>query len=119
MQQEQYDEVYYYGQNDEKESWSQGDNNEFTIDSKRFLHSFNDEPAEIWYLIHYNTTIKHFEQWYNHGYLHRLTGPASIKYEENGEVFKLYYIDGEQMIQERFEIHTNRYKLLNELNDEN
>ena len=91
------------------------DNNNFTVDSNNFLHSFNDEPAYIRnpsksYLVHKSLT------WFNHGTKHRLFGSAFIQYNEDGTIYdKEYRIEGKELTQEQGETQTNRYKLLNEL----
>ena len=78
-------------------------NNNLSIDNKGWLHSFDDKPADYSY--------EWSEEWYKHGRLHRLTGPARIW-------FSMYefWIEGKQIFnKEEFEIKANRILMLGEI----
>ena len=83
-----------------------------TIDLNKYFHSYNDEPA---YISYYDEDEKNYinnEQWYEHGYVHRLTGPATIDYNHYE---KQYCIYGKRMSQEEWEVEVNRLLMLNEI----
>ena len=84
-------------------------NNIICVDREGVIHSFNDKPA---YINYQQNNKKDFEVWFNHGKEHRLTGPARITYDGEGNIRKKYYfIDGKYLTQQEFE----EYKLLKEI----
>ena len=83
-----------------------------TIDSNDFIHTYNDEPGYI----RKNGRNKESEQWFNHGYRHRLNGPAFIEYfNDHGLVEEFYFINGNLLTQQEFETEVNRISMLNEI----
>ena len=70
-----------------------------TVDSDRFIHSYNNEPGFIRFY-NYVTNTKSIEIWYKHGKYDNLSGCAINRYFKDGE---------------RMEIETNRINMLNDL----
>ena len=90
------------------------DTETITVDSDNFEHSFDDKPSTIITDV-LNGSIR-YKYWFNHGKKHRFTGPAFISYYDDGTISnKEYWIEGEEISQEEFELLNNRCELLNEL----
>ena len=105
---------YYYESSGYMYHWTKSDDNLFTVDENNFFHSYNDEPAEIWYEKN-GDKIKNSEEWFYNGYRHRLNDPAKIIYI-NGKIgLKEYYIHGKQLTKEEWEIEVNRLEMLQEI----
>ena len=70
------------------------------VDSYGFLNSINDEPSYT----RMHQGRKYEEAWYKHGYFHRLTGPACISYDSNGEIYyKEYWVENKEYSEEEFD----------------
>ena len=92
---------------------TKSENNKITVDKNNFQHSFNDQPAFIYY---FKSGKIESEWWMNHGYEHRLTGPAMIEYWDNDDlIISHYYLYGNLLTKEQWETEVNRIKMLNEI----
>ena len=79
---------------------------DFTVDENGFLNS-----VIVSILYDGELLIKY----YNHGYLHRLDGPAIIRKSYEKTIAKTYYINGKYYVKKDFDIMINRNNILNEL----
>ena len=77
----------------------------FSINSDRFLHSFDDKPSLI---------IGNSSYWDYNGLQHRINGPALIETYSKGTNLQ-YFLYGVEYSKEQWEIEKNRIKTLEEI----
>jgi antitoxin component YwqK of YwqJK toxin-antitoxin module len=64
---------------------------------------------DAWYYV--NGNVK-YVTWHFNGILHKIDGPAKIRYYENGNIaYEYYYINGKQLSKQEFIIHNRKRKL--------
>ena len=80
-----------------------------TIDSNGFLDSYNDDPA----IDYFNGRMMKL-LYYQHGYLHRETGP-SIIVDHMYVPKESFYLNGVNLSKEEYEIRMNRKTMLEEI----
>lgn len=64
----------------------------YTIDKAGYVHSIDDHPSSQTFR---RDGVLQKQLWHHHKQLHRIAGPASIKYNKKGDVMKqsYYYFD--------------------------
>ena len=82
------------------------------VDENNFIHS---EPNEVSSIV--KIVGGYIKQFYKHGKLHNLYGPAAIHHEKRKYIIndEFYWIEGKSYSKSDWEIERNRVIMLNEI----